>query len=626
MLKHKSKIFFLLLTMCFSTKIWAQKDSIYKHLDEVVVSGTRAQVNRSNLPMTISVIGRKEIEESSESALLPVLSQHVPGMFVTERGVTGFGVAAGAAGGISMRGVGGSPTTQVLVLIDGHPQFMGMMGHPLPDAYVASGVEKAEVVRGPASILYGTNAMGGVINIITRKQDTEGSSLNARLMYGSFNTQKYMVNSGLRKRKFNGFVSINQDKTDGHRPNSDFRITNGYVKAGYQLSKHFDVVSNISLAAYKALNPGTVSLPMFDNQVEILRGVGSISVENNYGKSNGAFTFFYNFGNHKINDGYNAKTSPRNYLYHSTDYNYGAMLYQIFHPFKNNTLTGGFDFKNYGGHAWNEYTDNKPRLNIVDTTVYEVATYAVMQHNISDKLTLTGGLRLEHNKIFGNEWVPQAGFAYRATPKTVIKGSVAKGFRSPTIREMYMWSLANPNLKPERMINYELSWGQTFLENHLSTELTAFIADGSNLIQTQNINGSSVNVNTGDFNNKGVELSLTWYVVKNLQIQGNYSYLHMKRPVTYAPRQKAFVNGTYRMSKWIFNASYQFIDDLYSVTGNNPVKESYGLLNAKVSHRPLKWLDIFVKGENLTNTDYQIIYQYPMPGITVFGGINISLN
>ncbi len=101
---------------------------------------------------------------------------------------------------------GGSPNTQVLVLIDGHPQFMGIMGHPLPDAYVASDAEKIEIIRGPASILYGSNAMGGVINIITRKQKEDGLNANARLMYGSSNARKYMANAGFKKNKLNIFT------------------------------------------------------------------------------------------------------------------------------------------------------------------------------------------------------------------------------------------------------------------------------------------------------------------------------------------------------------------------------------------------------------------------------------
>ena len=221
------------------TELVAQERDTIISLSEAVVTGTRVSVNRNNVPMAISIINREAIAQSSESALLPVLSAQVPSMFITQRGVTGFGVSSGGTGGITLRGVGGSPTTGVLVLIDGHPQYMGIMGHHLPDAYVASDVEKVEVIRGPASILYGSNAMGGVVNIITRKQEQEGYSLNGHVMYGSYNTQKYQASAGLKKGKFNGILSINHDHTDGHRDNSDFSITNGYAKLGYQMSNHY---------------------------------------------------------------------------------------------------------------------------------------------------------------------------------------------------------------------------------------------------------------------------------------------------------------------------------------------------------------------------------------------------
>ena len=139
-------------------------------LEEVVVTGSKVEVSRKNLPVTVTVVTRKELEESAESALLPALSEQIPGLFITERGITGFGVSSGSAGQINLRGLGGNPTTQVLILIDGHPQFMGLMGHPIPDSYVSGDVQKVEVVKGPASILYGSNAMGGAINLITRRQ------------------------------------------------------------------------------------------------------------------------------------------------------------------------------------------------------------------------------------------------------------------------------------------------------------------------------------------------------------------------------------------------------------------------------------------------------------------------
>ncbi len=203
------------------------KDTV--KIEEVVVTGSPVRINRDNVPMSVSVVTSAQINESSESAVLPVLSGCIPGLFVTERGITGFGVSAGSAGQITIRGIGGSPTTGVLMLIDGHPQFMGIMGHPLPDSYVASDIERVEVIRGSGSVLYGSNAMGGVINLITKKQTQDGFHGNARLMYGSYNTQKYMASGGYKKDKLSVFVSGNRDKTDGHRANSAFEIANGYT-------------------------------------------------------------------------------------------------------------------------------------------------------------------------------------------------------------------------------------------------------------------------------------------------------------------------------------------------------------------------------------------------------------
>lgn len=134
------------------------------NLQGVVISANKVQVNRSSVPLTISVIDREQIEASSESALLPVLSQHVPGLFVTQKGITGFGVSEGAAGTVNIRGVGSG--NKVLMLFDGQPQWAGVFGHSLPDTYVASDVERVEVIRGPGSLLYGSNAMGGVVNIL----------------------------------------------------------------------------------------------------------------------------------------------------------------------------------------------------------------------------------------------------------------------------------------------------------------------------------------------------------------------------------------------------------------------------------------------------------------------------
>ena len=134
------------------------KDSL--HLEEVVVTGSKIGISRKLIPLSVSQISKQDIENSGQMNILPALNTFVPGIFVTERNIVGFGVGKGGSGAISMRGISSSPNTDVLVLIDGHPQYQGIFGHPLADAYVASDVEKVEIIRGPASLLYGSNEIG----------------------------------------------------------------------------------------------------------------------------------------------------------------------------------------------------------------------------------------------------------------------------------------------------------------------------------------------------------------------------------------------------------------------------------------------------------------------------------
>ena len=612
----KKNVLFVITMLLIISKsgLSQQTKSILKDtisIDEVVITGSKTSVNRNNVPLTVSVVSKEKIENSSESALLPVLSEQVPSLFVTERGITGFGVSTGSAGQIMLRGIGGSPNTEVLVLVDGNPQFMGVMGHPLPDTYIASDVEKVEVIRGAASTLYGTNAMGGVINIITKEQKEDGFTAIGRLMYGSYNTQKYMANAGFKKDRFNVFASFNHDQTNGHRDSSDFKINNGYFKVGYDISKNFKVNGDLSLANFDATDPG-IEAGKAGNTYDISRGMGAVVLDNKFEKSNGSFRFFYNFGEHNISDGF-----------HSKDKNYGIVLYQAFNFFKGNTITFGADYKKYGGIAENVKAMGGNGMVFGDTTVYEMAGYAYIQQELFDKITLNAGFRLEHNSVFGNEPVPTGGLAYRPTSSTTIKASVAKGFRSPTIRELYLWTPANANLKPERMMDYELSVLQRLPGNKISLELTLFKANGENLIQTVMTTTGPQNQNTGEFSNTGIEFAGTFRPSDKFILNATYSFISMKEPIVAAPEQQMNLSGTYKWNRINFNLAVQHIQNLYTQVTPEKVTESYTLLNSRVSCIINKYVDIFIKGENLTNKKYYINYGYPMPRIIVFCGINL---
>jgi len=615
-MKKNALLFIIMAVIIPKSGFSQQTKSILKDtisIDEVFITGSKTSVNRNNVPLTVSIVSKEKIENSSESALLPVLSEQVPSLFVTERGITGFGVSTGAAGQIMLRGIGGSPNTEILVLVDGNPQFMGVMGHPLPDTYIASDVEKVEVIRGAASTLYGSNAMGGVINIITKEQKEDGFSANGRLMYGSYNTQKYMANGGFKKNRFNVFASFNHDQTNGHRDSSDFKINNGYLKAGYEISKNFKVNGDISLANFDATDPG-IEGGKAGNTYDITRGMGAVVLDNKFDKTNGSFRFFYNFGEHKISDGF-----------HSKDKNYGIVLYQAFNFFKGNTITFGADYKKYGGIAENVKAMGGDGMVFGDTTVYETAVYAYIQQDLFNKLTLNAGFRLEHNSVYGYEPVPTGGLAYRPTSSTTIKASVSKGFRSPTIRELYLWTPANSNLKPERMMDYEIGVSQRFIHNKLSLELTLFKANGDNLIQTVMTPTGPQNQNSGEFSNTGVEFAGTFRPSDKFNVNATYSYISMKEPIVAAPEQQMNLSVTYKWNRFNFNLAVQHIQNLYTQVTPEKVTESYTLLNSRISCIINKYVDVFVKGENLTNKKYYINYGYPMPRIIAFGGINLHI-
>ncbi len=604
-----SLLFIFGLTSVYST---AQENirSILKdtvNLDEVVVTGTAVKVNRSNVPMAVSVVSTSQLDQSIETSLLPAINGRVPGLFVTERGIMGFGVSTGAAGQISIRGVGGSPTTGVLMLIDGHPQFMGIFGHPLPDSYVTSDVEKVEVIRGPASILYGSNAMGGVINIITRKQKEDGFHGNAHLMAGSYNTSKYMASAGYKKDSFSAFISINHDRTNGHRDNSDFKITNGYLKLAYEMNKNLDITADLSLARFHAQDPGPDTLNAIPgNILDVTRGYWSLTLNNDYEKYSGTVKLFQNFGEHKISDGF-----------HSNDVNYGVNLYETARLFEGNTLTLGADYLVYGGDARNEIFNSF----ITDTSIYDAGAYGFLQQELFGSLTLNAGLRIQNHKTYGTEWIPAGGFALRLGANTTWKGSVAKGFRSPTIRELFVWN-HNVSLRPEKIINYETGIYQTFGHDRFRLELTGFVVNGNDLIITVPMQGLQ---NAGEVANRGIEFSGTANISRNLTLSSTYSYTHMEKTVYATPKHNLFASIDYSLKKLHATISVQYVDQLDTDPAvDKEDMETYTLLDSKVSYKLFKWCELFLSAENILNQEYENNIYYPMPGITAFGGAKMN--
>ncbi len=631
------------LFLCFAGIASAQTDSLSNsylamagkpsdpiHIGEVVVTGTRNETDVRHLPLTVSVIDRQEIEQSMQPSVLPILTQQVPGLFITSRGIMGYGVSNGAAGGIALRGLSGG-SGRMMVLIDGHPQYAGIFGHPISDAYQSFLAERVEVLRGPASVLYGSNAMGGVINIVTRQLHEEGVKTNVNLGYGSFNTLQSEVTNRIRKGRFTSLISGSYNRTDGHRSNMGFEQYGGYAKLGYRVTDNWNLRGDVNVTHFNASYPGPVSAPLLDGDQSITRGMTSFAVENKYEKTSGAASFFYNWGNHWINDGYTPSKgeTPQESRFLSFDNMMGLSLYQSTQFFPGNRITVGFDWFRYGGHAWNKFVSGEKAgttSDLVDKHEDELAGYVDFRQDLGSWLTLDAGVRVDHHSRVGTEWIPQAGLSFHL-PRTIeLKASASKGFRYPILREMYMFPPQNPDLKPESMWSYELAWAQHLLDNSLTYGINLFYIDGKNLIVTlPNPNGTGMlNQNTGKIENCGVEGEIAYRIDPHWSVEANYSYLHMENPVVGAPEHKLYAGAQYTHKRWTVSTGVQYIDNLYTTVGDNPQTEEFVLWNLNASFRVNRWLDVWARGENLLAQRYEINAGYPMPRATVMAGVNLN--
>lgn len=594
-------------------------DSVPSHrLGEVVVTGSNDAVGRNLLPYTVSTVGSHQLEATGQPQLLSAISGMVPSLFVTERNMLGFGLSNGGAGGIKIRGVGGSPTNAVLMMVDGQPQFAGIYSHHVADFYGTEYVDHVEVLRGPGSVLYGSNAMGGVINVITKSPAHSGVRTTLSSRYGSHNTWLNSLTNTTRFGRFSSLVSLGYDRTDGIQKDFDFRQSNLYAKIGYDFSDRWNARADYSLMQFvgndpiypKLSNPESTDIYHQD----VIRGEASVTVSNTYGATNGAARVYYSYGNHFVDD-------PRHF--HSVDDRFGVILYQNFRPWAGSSATLGFDFDRYSGKipvsGGNHHTEGSlttmSRRHIIEYSPY----LTLSQQLLGDAVILNGGLRMANSNRFSTQWIPQAGVVLHPGEDWTVKASLSKGYRNPSFRELYLYRMANPGLEPERMMNYEVSVGRHF-SRYLSVDVTAYYSKGSDLIQTVDMK----NVNTGRFINKGIELSARSHPTERLQLWATYSYLHTSlHNLTAAPKNQYYLGvGWDAFKRFHIDAELKGAGGLY--VADDVSNQNYATVNMRLSYRPLHLLTFTLDLDNITDTRYTINRGYEMPGFNLIGGFKLT--
>lgn len=579
-------------------------------IDPLVVTATRVETERRNLPGSVTVISRADLMATGATGVLDAISASTPGVFVTQRGPAGFGLGSGAAGKITIRGVGGNPNSQVLVLVDGRPDFTGLFGHPLPDACALSEVNRVEVVRGPSSAVYGTNAMGGVINIITRRKLTLGHSIGFRGEAGPWNTYDGELNAlgrlanGIDYRLTTGYTT-----TDGHRKKADFQRTHFGAALGYTTGP-WDVRGQFTTTPFETHDPGPVSPPISnDRWIDVVRS--SASVTGAYQKE--AFStkvmVHRGWGTHRFFDGW-----------HSNDYVNGAMA-QSSYLFPNGlVVTAGGDARRYGGDAVNDTT----AFDYGEHHVTEIAPFATIQAPITSRANLTASARAQHHDRYGWFLAPEAGVSVHLLPRLTARANVSRGFRSPDLRALFLFPVSRDTLKPEKTFNTEagVSW-RTF--DWLTTDVTVFRTKTSGLIENAPAPPFPPPLeNRGASATRGVEFEMRGWLAR---VHGRVFASWQDLGTQTAGSAETVVGSAVVIPAGKGNVAidYQWVHHLYGADRHQQQLADYTVLNATLAYPVWQGVEAQVVMRNLLDTKYETMTGYPMPGFCALLGLRAQL-
>jgi vitamin B12 transporter len=624
------KRFLSVAAIIISSQLIAQDTVKTKQLDEVVITATKYPVKLSETGKVLTVITHDQIEHSQGKDLPQLLGEQT-GIIVN-----GANSNPGKDKSIFIRGASADYT---LILLDGIPvnDPSGVGGAFDIRLFPLNQIERIEILKGSQSTLYGSDAVAGVINIITKKNIKKSVSFTGGLTYGSFNS--FNGNAGIsgHMKAMDYNVGYNYTSTDGISEAKDTTGKGNYDKDGYNrhsfqtnlsfhAGQHLKIMPYYRYSWYKGDFDADAFTDGTNKFVSLLNNAGATAtfalpkgnITANYGYTYTKRIFFSAFGDY-----------PFRGKFHSSE------VYLTQTLSKQIKMLAGINYQYY---------------QMLDTTLIKknpftsiVSPYVSFFIQSGSGLNVEAGGRYNHHSKFGSYFTYSLNTSYTTAKSLKIFANISSGFKAPTVTELFGAFGANPELKPQKSLSLEGGAQVNLIQKKLSLTATLFKRDIKDLISYV----GNAYINIDEQNDKGAELEVIYSPVEKITLKASYAYVTGHLQQTRNGNDTSYYNLIRRpKNNFNFSFGYQVTKQLYASAslqslgkrtdlffepfppyGTEQVNlNAYALLNAYAEYKFLSGkLRFFADVKNITDSKYTEVYGYNTTGLNINTGITIHL-
>lgn len=584
-------------------------------LEKIVVTASRNEEDYSEVSRKVDVITAKDIELSGARDITQVLT-----------GITSVDISDyGGLGGVKHIRMRGSTAAQVLILMDGRPINNPRDGEVDLTNIPLSNIDRIEVLHGAASDLYGSSAMGGTINIITKKPPKEKAETQFTTSFGTFRTYIERLVHGARISKFGYLISGDYESSQGFRSNTEFNAKDWNAKLEYELNNENKLSLNSGFYKDMLGTPGGISNPDIDDKQRTLRNFLDLNWNFRPDETTALSARIYN------------NYDRLEFIENSAGSIFDAALSKDIHT----TQARGYDlqlskklFNNYQLISGLNYTGNFNDSTSSAKHKYIVrAAYLENQVDFSQKLKMAIGARVDDYSNFGLQASPSFSLLYKFNENNRIRTLISRTFRAPTFNDLYWpdqgWAKGNPDLKPEKGNTAELGY-ESKLSKYLWSGLTYYRSNYNDLIIWGEEAGVWMPKNIGTAVIQGVEFENKIYLPHNFEIDLSYTYLLAKDKKThkfliYQPEHKVDTSIKYNnLYGFAVELRGQFTGLRFHDPDNTVKVKQFFVFGFYLSKKFKKGFTYYVSMDNMLARKYQVINDYPMPGFSITNGMKFE--